>query len=149
MISLEKHTKRMQHNISCSKSETFFTEVQKNSVRQMACHNPQSLIILYECPHDLPKENHHPDYSKWKEVWKLCSDCHRQIKSVRKKNTGKNKFSGKKCYFCGTPTLDKCNLCGRYVCYRHSCCGLKWEDRAPVEIILDNIRKIIWEQFKH
>jgi len=36
----------------------------------------ESLIILSECPHKRKKEHHHPDYTKPREVQKLCKPCH-------------------------------------------------------------------------
>jgi hypothetical protein len=41
--------------------------------------NPESIVILYECPHTGDKHRHHPDYDKPFEVELLCKRCHNEI----------------------------------------------------------------------
>lgn len=51
---------------------------QKFTAQQKAQRNPHLLIVLYEClHHGLARENHHPDYAKWRQVFKVCHDCHK------------------------------------------------------------------------
>lgn len=50
---------------------------EKVKTQAMARRYPHLLIVLYECLHrDRKIENHHPDYSKWRRVYKVCSQCH-------------------------------------------------------------------------
>jgi transcriptional regulator with XRE-family HTH domain len=51
---------------------------QKFSAQQKAQRYPHLLIVLYECLHTKgTKENHHPDYAKWRQVFRVCHDCHK------------------------------------------------------------------------
>jgi hypothetical protein len=52
---------------------------EKRRVYDIVRFHKSKLIVLYECLHDTEKENHHPDYSKPLEVWRVCKPCHREM----------------------------------------------------------------------
>jgi ribosome-binding protein aMBF1 (putative translation factor) len=53
---------------------------EKYKAEQLARCHPQLTMILYECLHrDRKKENHHPDYKKWKKIFRVCAECHAQF----------------------------------------------------------------------
>lgn len=49
---------------------------EKAAVQQYAHLHRDHLTIIYECPHEGPKEDHHFDYRRPFEVLSLCPACH-------------------------------------------------------------------------
>jgi len=50
---------------------------EKHIAKRLAYENPSLVKVLYECPCNIKeKQNHHPDYLKPLEVYKLCRSCH-------------------------------------------------------------------------
>lgn len=81
---------------------------EKFKAQKMAQTYPHLLIIKFSCEHDKPKTNHHPDYKKWREVEKLCGDCHREVHRRDKLNDISNVNCCKKCGYRwkGRPTKN-------------------------------------------
>jgi transcriptional regulator with XRE-family HTH domain len=50
---------------------------EKARAARFALSNPKAVTVLYECPHEDPKENHHPYYEDSPlEILRLCRLCH-------------------------------------------------------------------------
>jgi hypothetical protein len=78
----KKDSWKKMHNLEVKKWQR--NNKKKVQAATRAKLHPEWVEILYTCPCVEKKENHHPNYKKPFEVWKLCHTCHmREHKRLR------------------------------------------------------------------